>query len=84
MSKHSDQAYIQTDPFFGDEAELTCRNVAIRKARKTHDCYGLNGARDHKILPGERYRYETAHVDGSYWGQFRICLECMDRHMEGC
>jgi hypothetical protein len=81
MSQHPDAVYINTDPFFGDEAELTCRNVTIRTARRIHRCYGLNGSQDHNIQPGQRYRYERARVDGSFWGEYKICLCCMDKSL---
>lgn len=74
----TDDDYICADPFFGDEADLRCRSVAIRKARKQHQCFTLDGKQDHAIEPGERYRYERALVDGSFWGEYRICLKCMD------
>ena len=78
---HTDDDYINADPFFGDEAELTCRTVAIHTARKNHLCYGLSGERDHGIQIGQRYRYERAMVDGSFWGEYKICLRCMDEFM---
>lgn len=81
MRRHTDQEYINADPFEGDEAEMTCRTIAIRTARKAHLCYGLAGQQNHLIHPGERYRHERARVDGSFWGQYRICLGCMDRFM---
>lgn len=81
MSQHTDADYINTDPFFGEEAELTCRTVTIRKARKIHPCFGLTGEQDHSIQPGQRYRYERALVDGSFWGDYKICLHCMDGFM---
>lgn len=76
---NTNQDYINYDPFQGDESELTCRSVVIRKANKEHTCYGLTGKQDHTIKPGERYRYEKARIDGSFWGEFRICLGCMDK-----
>lgn len=85
-TKHTDDDYINTDPFFGDESELTCRTVAIRTAKKDHTCFGIDGKQDHEIKPGERYRFEQARVDGSFWGNYKICLPCMDRFisdMEG-
>jgi hypothetical protein len=81
-AKHSDETYIGTDPFFGDEAELTCRTTTIRTARRAHVCYGLGGERDHSIQPGQRYRYERARVDGSFWGEYKICLDCMDKFID--
>lgn len=78
MSNHSDDDYINADPFSGDEAEVTCRTVAIRTAAKEHTCYTLTGKQDHTIKRGERYRHERARIDGSFWGEYRICLNCMD------
>jgi len=80
--KRPDSEYISADPFFGDESELTCRNVAIKTARKKHTCFSLNGKQDHEISPGDRYRHETARVDGSFWGSYKICLKCMDRFID--
>lgn len=83
MARHTDAEYLNADPFSGDEAELTCRTVTIRTARKNHLCYGLSGQQDHGIQAGSRYRYEQARVDGSFWGQYRICLGCMDDFILG-
>jgi len=80
--KHGAQ-YVQADPFQGDDAELTCRNVTLRQARKNYLCYGLTGKQDHGIQAGDYYRYESARVDGSFWGEYRICLGCMDAFIEG-
>jgi hypothetical protein len=82
MNQRSDEEYIGTDPFFGDESDLTCRNVTIRTARKAHVCYGLGGRRDHSIQPGERYRFERARVDDSFWGEYKICLRCMAKFID--
>lgn len=79
---YTDEEYIGSDPFFGDEAELTCRTVTIRTARRRHECFGLDGKHDHSIAPGQRYRYERARVDGSFWGDYKICLRCMDKFIE--
>jgi len=79
----TDAEYINTDPFFGDEGDLTCRTVAIRTARKPHLCMTLSGKQDHSIQPGERYRYERALVDGDYWGEYKLCLRCMDDFISG-
>lgn len=77
--KYSIEEYIDNDPFQGDESELTCRNIEIRRARKPHKCFSLNGRQDHDIQPGQLYRYEKALVDGDFWGEYRICLHCMDK-----
>lgn len=79
----TDDDYINYDPFDGDESDLQCRTVSIRKAKKEHTCYGLNGKQDHKISAGERYRYERALVDGDFWGEFKMCLNCMDKYIAG-
>lgn len=82
-----DSDYLEHDPFCGDDGDLTCRNVAIRTARKEYACFGGAGDGDgHTIKPGDRYRYETALVDGDFWGTYRICLPCIDkwiRELEG-
>jgi len=80
--KHGKQ-YVTSDPFEFDEAELTCRTVTLRKAKKNYLCYGLNGKQDHGIQAGDYYRYERARVDDSFWGEYRICLACMDAFIEG-
>lgn len=77
--KHSDSDYITTDPFFGDESELTCRTIKIKTARKQHVCFSLDGKQDHFINPGDRYRYEKALIDRSFFGEYKICLACMDK-----
>lgn len=78
MSRHTDKDYISADPFSGDESDLQCRTIAIRTARKRHQCHTITGIQDHTIEPGDRYRHERALVDGSFWGEYRICLKCMD------
>ena len=75
----TDEDYINHDPFCGDESELSCRSVSLRKARKEHLCFTLDGKQDHNIKVGERYRYEKALVDKSFWGEYRICLKCTDK-----
>jgi len=81
--KHSEQEYIDADMFFGEEGELTCRVVKLRKAKKEHQCFGLYGDLGHSIQPGELYRYERALVDGSFWGEYRMCLRCLDQFIDG-
>lgn len=80
---HTDSEYINADPFFGDESELTLRTVKLVKARKEHACYGIGGEQNHTIKPGERHRHERALVDGDFFGSYRICLPCMDRFIQG-
>ncbi|WP_440030083.1 hypothetical protein [Chromobacterium amazonense] len=79
QQKHSDADYLAFNPFDGDEADITLRTVRIRTARKQHLCFTLTGARDHNIEPGQKYRYERARIDGSFWGEYRICLPCIDK-----
>ncbi len=78
----TDAEYLNADPFFGDESELACHTVELRTARKDHVCYSLDGNRDHTIKRGERHRYERASVDGSFWGEYRLCLKCLDAWMK--
>jgi hypothetical protein len=81
--KHTDDDYINYDPFVGDEADIKCRTVTVKKARKEHVCWGLDGNMDHKIAPGEKYRHERALIDGDFWGEFKLCLNCMDKFIAG-
>ena len=77
--------YISFDPCAGDESEIACRTVSLRKARKSHPCFfGLAPYGDgHRISSGETYRYEKALVDRDFWGQYRVCLRCIDRMLDG-
>lgn len=79
--KYTEQEYIDCDPF-SDEAELTCRAVSLRKANKEHSCYGIGGENDHVINKGELYRYEKALVDGEFFGEYKLCLSCLDKYIE--
>lgn len=81
--KNSEQDYIDYDPFPSDESDITCRTVSVKKARKEHVCWGLDGGMDHKILPGDKYRHERALIDGDFWGEFKMCLPCMDKFITG-
>jgi len=75
------ETYIGHDPFFGEEADITCRTVKLVKVRKPHNClWGENGDK-HKVQPGEYARYEKALVDGDYWGRYYICIPCMDKDL---
>lgn len=81
--RHGEQ-YL-ADPFFGDESDLKCRTVTLKRARKDHLCYGISPSthNTHGIQKGEVYRHEKALVDRSFWGEYRICLGCMDQFIEG-
>jgi len=79
--KHSNERYIDVALFEGEEAQITCRTVAIRTARKAHVCFGNESRSDHQIQPGDRYRHERALVDGDHWGEYRMCLPCLDKHI---
>lgn len=81
MNQYTNETYMRIEPFL-DEAELTCRTVAIRKARKQHTCFSFSKETSHTIAPGERYRHERALVDRDFWGEYRICLVCMDKFIE--
>lgn len=79
----TDLEYIRFNPFQGEEGEISLRKVAIRRARKPHDCFFGNafGASAHRIQPGDRYREERALVDGDYFGRYCICLPCIDKEL---
>jgi hypothetical protein len=70
--------YLAYDPFDGDrDGDVRCRTVKLARARKEHPCFSPPG-QEHTIKPGELYRYETALIDGDYWGKYRVCIRCMD------
>lgn len=79
---HSDKEYINTDPFEERDTVIKCRTVIIRTARKSHTCFGLDGKMDHSIFVGMRYRYEKALIDNEYWGEYKMCLNCMDKFLK--
>jgi hypothetical protein len=77
---YTDEQRVQYDLFAGDEGEISCCTVKIRTAKKEHPCFGGAGSSQdgHTIKPGERYRHEKALIDGSFWGNYRLCLTCLD------
>lgn len=79
----TDEDRISHDPFQGEEADIKLRTVTIKKARKRHTCFlsGVDGVGPHDIQSGERYRHEKALVDASFWGEYRMCLNCVDREI---
>ncbi len=78
---YSEQECIAFDPFFGEEADITCRTVKLVYVRKPHAChFGLNGD-GHRLAIGDRARRERALVDGDYWGSYYICIPCLHREM---
>lgn len=79
---HTNQDYIRFDPFEGDEAQIVCRTVKLVKVRKEHPCFiGANphGGDQHVIKAGEMARFESALVDGAFWGRSYVCVPCMDK-----
>lgn len=78
--KFNDEDYIRFDPFDGEEAAIACRTVKLVQARKERPCFiGATPGKDgHSILPGNLYRSERALVDGDYWGNYAVCIPCMD------
>lgn len=83
MLKFDEASYLRFDPCDGDrDVRIACRTIALRTARKEHACFIGAEPRygdQHTIKPGERYRFETALVDGDYWGTYRVCMGCMDK-----
>ncbi|MPW16933.1 hypothetical protein GCT13_08310 [Paraburkholderia sp. CNPSo 3157] len=80
--RYAESDYLSYDPFEGDEAEIRCRTVKLVKVRKPHACFiGANphGGDNHLIQPGELARFETALVDGDFWGRSYVCIPCMDK-----
>lgn len=79
--QHPDKRYIAVELFQGEEGDVNCRTVAMRTARKQHTCFGTEGRNNHQILPGDRYRHERALIDGDFWGEYRMCIPCLDKHI---
>lgn len=79
--KFSERDYIQFDPCDGDVGKVSCRTVRLVRARKEHVCFLGAGpyADGHLIQPGDVYRSERALVDGDYWGNYAVCVPCMDK-----
>jgi hypothetical protein len=78
---YSEQDYVDFNPFFGEEADISCRTVKLVMVHKPHACFfGMNGD-GHRISQGDYARYETALVDGSYWGRYYLCIPCMNREI---
>lgn len=80
--KHPDHLYLQ-DPFSADDSEVACKRVKLVKGRKQYSCFTLgDGTPPHIIEAGELHRYESALIDSDYWGQYRVCLNCMNKFIE--
>lgn len=79
------EEYLAFDPCAGEEGDVSCRTVRLVVARREHPCFlGMRPFGDgHTIAKGEKYRYEKALVDRSFWGEYRVCLRCIDRWFEG-
>lgn len=77
----TDEDRLEFEMFEGDEAEMSCRTVKMRTAAKEHPCYGGLGSDGdgHKIEKGQRYRHERARIDGSFWGEYRVCTACLEK-----
>lgn len=82
---HTDAERLNVDLFPGEEGTLTCVTTKIIKARKEHKCFeGQGSYGDKHIIPkGDRYYFQKALVDGSFWGQYRVCLPCVDKDLDG-
>jgi hypothetical protein len=80
--RYPEDDYLRYDPYEGDEAEIRCRTTKLVKVRKPHACFmGANphGGDNHVIQPGELARFETALVDGDFWGKSYVCIGCVDK-----
>jgi hypothetical protein len=79
--KFNEADYIAFDPCEGEDAVVSCRTVRLVRARKERPCFFGSGQRGdgHLIRRGEVYRSERALVDGDYWGNYAVCVPCMDK-----
>ena len=78
------EKYVTMDPFDGErDTDIRCRTVTLRQARQNYLCWGLAGQQDHGIQAGDYYRHERGVAGNGRWGQYRMCLGCMDAFIEG-
>lgn len=84
MNYLMDDQYIRVDPFDGGDrdVDIRCRQVRMVKTRKIHQCIGIDENQRHDIPVGSIVRYESALIDGDYWGRYYICKDCLDRWLE--
>lgn len=74
----TDQDYINYDPFEGDiGGDVSCSTVKVVTTRKPQQCQSPKGFH-HEIPAGTRARYQTALVDGDFWGRYYTCCQCID------
>lgn len=74
----TEDVLLGLDIFGPSDAIIELHKKKMVTARKPHKCFGLSPSDVHHFIePGERYRYETALVDGHYWGKYRVCISCL-------
>lgn len=79
--KFREQDYLRFDPCEGGEGKISCRTIRLVRAQKERPCFlGIAPYGDgHLIQPGDVYRSERALVVGDYWGNYAVCVPCMDK-----
>lgn len=78
-AKRTDEEYVAFDPFDGErDVDLRLKRVKMVTTRKPHMCLSNDKTTMHEIPAGERARYESALVDGEYFGSYYLCVKCMD------
>lgn len=79
--KYREQDYIGCDPFEGErDVDVRCKTVKLVRVRKPHRCHTLDCGRT--IQPGEVARLEKALIDGTFWGRYYVCLNCMNEWLD--
>lgn len=78
-----EHVYLSTDFLGPSDGSIKLRKVKMVTARTSHYCSegAMPQGDSHKIKPGDRYRLESALVDGDYWGKYKICVACMDKQL---
>lgn len=77
------EEYLRYDPFEGDrDVDVRCRTVRLVKTRKPQRCLDPFSHNHHEIPPGTTARYEKALIDGSFWGRYYVCVECMEKWLK--
>jgi len=77
----TDEDRLEYSLFQGEEGDIRLHTKNMRTAAKEHPCFGGLGwpGDGHTIKKGDRYRHDRALVDGDFWGEYRICTQCLDK-----
>lgn len=78
--KRDESAYLEYPWFEDRDVDLRCHTVKMATTRKAGTCCGYDGE-VHDIPAGTRVYLEECIMDGE-WCRSRLCVPCMDRHLD--